>query len=123
MAARTLIIEDNATHLELMRYLLNAAGHIVYTAADGAEGIESARRVGPDLIVCDMKMPGLDGYEVAKRLKSDPVLRAVPLVAVTSYAMVGDRDQAMKAGFDGYLTKPIVPKTFVAQLEAFLPLG
>ena len=120
MAARILIIEDNPTNLELMRYLLHAAGHTLYTAADGAEGIEIARRTNPDLIVCDMKMPGLDGYEVARRLKSDPVLRAIPLVAVTSYAMVGDRDRAMAAGFDGYLTKPIVPKTFVAQLEAFL---
>jgi two-component system, cell cycle response regulator len=123
MAARILIIEDNRTNLELMSYLLHAAGHTLYTAADGVEGIERARRTNPDLIVCDMKMPGFDGCEVAKRLKGDPVLRAVPLVAVTSYAMVGDREVAIAAGFDGYLTKPIEPKTFVTQLEAFLRLG
>jgi CheY-like chemotaxis protein len=123
MAARILIIEDDPANLELMRYLLHAAGHTVSTAAGGAEGIESARRINPDLIVCDMKMPGLDGYEVAKWLKSDPALRAVPLVAVTSYAMVGDRDGVMAAGFDGYLTKPIVPREFVAELEAFLAPG
>jgi len=123
MAVRILIIEDNPTILELMGYLLRACGHVPLTAHDGLEGIETARRTDPDLIVCDIQMPGLDGYEVAKRLKSDPVLRTVPLVAVTAYAIVGDRDAALAAGFDGYLTKPIVPKTFVAQLEAFLRPG
>jgi CheY-like chemotaxis protein len=120
MPARILIIEDTPTHLELMSYLLHAAGHTLYTAVDGAQGIECARRTNPDLVVCDMRLPGLNGYEVAKQLKDDPVLRAAPLVAVTSCAMAGDRDMAMAAGFDGYLTKPIVPRTFVAQLEAFL---
>jgi hypothetical protein len=80
VAVRILIIEDNPTHLELMSYLLRAAGHTLYAAADGAEGIECARRTNPDLIVCDMRLPRLDGYEVAQRLKNDPVLRAVPLV-------------------------------------------
>jgi CheY-like chemotaxis protein len=123
VAVRILIIEDNPTHLELMSYLLRAAGHTLYAAADGAEGIECARRTNPDLIVCDMRLPRLDGYEVAQRLKNDPVLRAVPLVAVTSYAMVEDRDMAMASGFDGYLTKPIMPMTFVEELEAFLRPG
>jgi two-component system, cell cycle response regulator DivK len=123
MPARILIIEDNPTNLELMRFLLRTSGHTLFTAEDGPEGIETARRIQPDLIVCDIQMPGLDGYVVAKRLKSDPRLRAVPLVAVTSYAMVGDRDVALAAGFDGYLPKPIVPRTFVAQLEAFLGPG
>jgi CheY-like chemotaxis protein len=123
MATRILIIDDDPTNLELMSYLLRAAGHLVYTASDGALGIESARCNNPDLIACDMKMPGIDGYEVARRLKDDPALRAIPLVAVTSHAMVGDRDLALAAGFDGYLTNPIVPKTFVAQLEPFLKPG
>jgi two-component system cell cycle response regulator len=123
MAARILIIEDNPTNVELMSYLLCAAGHTLSIAPDGAQGIECARLTNPDLIVCDMKLPGLDGYEVARQLKNDPLLRTVPLVAVTSYAMVGDRELAMAAGFDGYLTKPIVPTTFVAQLEAFLRPG
>jgi two-component system, cell cycle response regulator len=123
MAARILIIEDNPTNLELMRYLLHASGHILFTASDGSEGIETARHANPDLIVCDIQMPDLDGYEVARRLKKDPVLRAVPLVTVTSYAMAGDRDAAVAAGFDGYLTKPIAPETFVSQLEVFLRPG
>jgi CheY-like chemotaxis protein len=120
MTARILIIEDNPTNLELMRFLLHASGSSLFTAADGPEGIETARRMIPDLIVCDLQMPGLDGYEVARRLKSDPVLRQVPLVAVTAYAMVGDRDGALAAGFDGYLTKPIMPRLFASQLKAFL---
>src|SRR5580658_1303541 len=117
MTARILIIEDNPTNLELMRFLLHASGSSLFTAADGPEGIETARRTIPDLIVCDLQMPGLDGYEVARRLKSDPVLRQVPLVAVTAYAMVGDRDGALAAGFDGYLTKPIMPRLFASQLN------
>jgi CheY-like chemotaxis protein len=123
MTARILIIEDNPTNLELMRFLLQAFGFTLFTAADGPEGIETARRTIPDLIVCDLQMPGLDGYEVARRLKSDPMLRKIPLVAVTAYAMVGDRDGALAAGFDGYLTKPIMPRSFVSQLEAFLRPG
>jgi two-component system cell cycle response regulator len=123
MAARILIIEDNPANLEMMRFLLQALGYSPITAGDGPEGMETAQRENPDLIVCDIQMPGLDGYEVARRLKSDPVLRAVPLVAVTAYAMVGDRDVALAAGFDGYLTKPIAPQVFVAQLEEFLQPG
>lgn len=120
MAARILIIEDNPTNLELMCYLLHASGHVLFTASDGPAGIELARLTNPDLIVCDLQLPGLDGYEVARRLKEDPVLRTVPLVTVTSYAMFGDRDLAVAAGFDGYLSKPITPSTFVTQLEVFL---
>src|SRR5205807_9611902 len=77
----------------------------------------------PDLIVCDVQLPDMDGYEVARWLKSDPGLRTVPLVAVTALAMVGDRDRILAAGFDGYLAKPINPETFVRQMEVFLRPG
>jgi two-component system cell cycle response regulator len=87
---------------------------------DGATGIAAARSTMPELIVCDIQLPGIDGYEVARLLKADPAYLDVPLVAVTALAMVGDRDQILAAGFDGYITKPIMPETFVAQLEAFL---
>jgi len=123
MAARILVIEDNPASLELMRYLLRAFGHAPLLAGDGMEGLEAARRVVPDLIICDVQLPGLDGYEVARQLKADGALRGIPLVAVTAYAMVGDRDKLLLVGFDGYLVKPIVPETFVAELEAFLPAG
>lgn len=120
MQARILIIEDNPQNMELMSYLLRAFGHIVLSASDGAEGIEMARREMLDLIVCDIHLPGVDGYEVANHLKKHPVLRQLPLVAVTALAMVGDRDKVLSAGFDGYIDKPIEPEKFVGQIEAFL---
>ncbi|MDQ2696850.1 MAG: response regulator, partial [Pseudomonadota bacterium] len=120
MSARILIIEDNATNLDLMAYLLTAFGHRVLTARDGEEGLAAARREAPQLIVCDVHMPRMDGYAVARRLKSHPALHAIPLVAVTALAMVGDRDRILAAGFDGYITKPIDPETFVRDVTAFL---
>jgi CheY-like chemotaxis protein len=121
MGARILVIEDNPANLELMSYLLRAFGHEVLTAMDGETGLEIARREGPDLIVCDIQIPKANGLEVARRVKSHPSLSKIPLVAVTAFAMVGDRDKVLSAGFDGYLAKPIIPDKFVQQVEAFLP--
>jgi CheY-like chemotaxis protein len=121
MPARILLIEDNSANLELMSYLLHAYGHAPYVAVDGVEGLEAVPREMPDLIICDVQLPKLDGCEVARRLKSTPTLRAIPLVAVTAMAMVGDRERVMAAGFDGYISKPINPEVFVRQVEAFLP--
>jgi CheY-like chemotaxis protein len=120
VAARVLIIEGNPANLELMTYLLGVYGHTVFTALDGRQGLEAARREHPDLIICDVQLPEMDGYEVARWLKSDTELRHVPLVAVTALAMVGDRDRVLAVGFDGYLTKPINPETFVRQIEIYL---
>ncbi|HEX5691005.1 MAG TPA: response regulator, partial [Roseiflexaceae bacterium] len=119
--ARILVIEDNPANLDLMTYLLRAFGHTPESAADGADGIAAARSAIPDLIICDIQLPGLDGFAVARTLKAEPSLRNIPLVAVTALAMVGDRDQILAAGFDGYLAKPIAPEMFITQLEAFLP--
>jgi two-component system, cell cycle response regulator len=119
MAARILLIEDNPANLELMSYLLRAFGYDPRTAADGRDGLEAAGSEEFDLILCDIQLPGMDGCEVARRLKADPALRTVPLVAVTALAMVGDRDRILAAGFDNYLTKPINPETFVRQVELF----
>lgn len=121
MSARILVIEDHPENLELMTYLLEAYGHQVIPAGAGTEGIEAARRERPDLIVCDIQLPDIDGLQVARHLRSSPELRGIPLVAVTAYAMVGDRERIMAAGFDSYLTKPIDVETFVKQLEVFLP--
>ena len=120
MQGRFLVIEDNPQNLELMSYLLRAFGHTVLTAGNGAEGIEIARREMFDVIICDIHLPGVDGYEVAKHLKKHPMLRQIPLVAVTAMAMVGDRDKVLAAGFDGYIDKPIMPEEFVKQIEAFM---
>lgn len=121
--ARILIIEDNAANLDLMHYLLTAFGHEPLAATDGLAGLEAAARERPDLILCDLQLPGLDGFEVARRLKADPLLGRVPLVAVTAYAMVGDRERILAAGFDGYLPKPIAPETFGQQVAVFLRGG
>jgi two-component system cell cycle response regulator len=118
--ARILIVEDNKTNRELMVYLFQAFGYLPTTAADGREGLAALARERPDLIVCDLEMPDVNGYEFARALKGDAQLRDIPLVAVTAYAMVGDRDKVLAAGFDGYLAKPINPESFVAQVEAYL---
>jgi CheY-like chemotaxis protein len=120
MRYRILVIEDNPTNMELMTYLLNAFGHTTIAARDGEEGVEAALRDSPDLILCDLSLPKLDGFGVARRLRAEPSLRAVPLIAVTASAMVGDRDKVIASGFDGYISKPIAPETFVAEVESYL---
>lgn len=119
--ARILVIEDNPINLELMTYLLRAWGHEPIAAIDGEAGIAQAQRERPALIVCDIQLPDIDGYEVARRLKLEPALAAVPLIAVTAYAMVGDRDRAQRAGFDGHFAKPIDPAALMDELARFLP--
>lgn len=114
------MIEDNAANLELMTYLLNAFGHTTVAARDGEEGVQAALRANPDLILCDIALPKLDGYGVARRLKTEASLNGVPLIAVTASAMVGDRDKVIAAGFDAYISKPITPETFVAEIEGHL---
>ncbi|MGK5026378.1 EAL domain-containing protein [Janthinobacterium sp. RB2R34] len=121
MSARILIIEDNATNMELMVYLLRAFGYTPLAAYDGEEGVRMARSEVPDLIICDVHLPKLDGYGVVAELKKDPVLRKIPALAVTALAMVGDRERLLEAGFNGYIGKPIEPDLFVAELESFLP--
>lgn len=122
--ARILVIEDNPINLELMTYLLRSWGHEPHTANDGASGLALARSAPFDLIVCDIQMPGaLDGYAVARELKADPALRSVPLVALTAFAMVGDSDRSLQAGFDRHIAKPIDPERFMAVLAEVMPGG
>lgn len=118
--ARVLVVEDNPASLDLMVYLLKAFGHTPLCARDGLNGIEEARREHPDLILCDIQLPGADGIEVCRQLKGNPVLRDIPLVAVTAYAMVGDREKLLREGFNGYLSKPINPQTFIDQVAPYL---
>lgn len=120
MTTRILIIEDNPTNMELACYVLEAFGYAVTKALDGETGVELARAAPPDLVICDLQLPGIDGIEVAMQLKAQPALSRVPLVAVTAYAMLGDRERLLAAGFDGYIAKPIDPQTFVPQVAAFL---
>lgn len=121
MPARILVVEDNVANLELMSYLLRAEGHVPTTAGDGMAGLQVALRDEFDLILSDILMPRLDGYELVRRLRSDAKLSKTKIVAVTALAMVGDRERILGAGFDGYLAKPIDPETFVRDVEMFLP--
>ncbi|KQY85437.1 response regulator [Pelomonas sp. Root1444] len=121
MAARILVIEDNAANLELARYLLSYGGYTVLEARDGAQGVDVALRERPDLIVCDLQMPLLDGYQALALLREHPECAGMAVVAVTAFSMPNDRQKVMTAGFNGYLSKPIEPENFVAQIEAFLP--
>ncbi len=124
MKRKFLLIEDNEQNRYLVNFLLEQRGYEIVSAVSGPLGIELASQVHPDLILLDIQLPGMDGYTVARTIRSNPELRATPIVAVTSYAMVGDREQAMAAGCDGYIEKPINPRTFVGEVEKFLrPVG
>lgn len=120
MSARILIIEDNPTNMELMAYLLSAFGHGVMQATTGSQGLDLSDRERPDLVICYIELPDVNGYDIARRVRRGGGLSGMPLVAVTAYAMVGDKDTALDAGFDGYITKPIDLETFVPQVEDFL---
>ncbi|HTX02207.1 MAG TPA: response regulator [Candidatus Acidoferrales bacterium] len=120
MPTRVLVVEDNATNLQLMLYLLKTFGYEASAAQDGLSGLSAADVGHFDLILCDVLMPGIDGYEFARRFKSG--LRArPPLIAVTALAMVGDKERLIASGFDGYIAKPINPESFIGEIEAFLP--
>jgi two-component system cell cycle response regulator len=118
--ARILVVEDNAANLQLMEYLLRSFGHEVKAIDNAIAGLEEAERGGYDLVLSDVRMPHLDGYEFARRFKAEPRLHATPLVAVTALAMAGDRRKALDAGFDGYIIKPIDPERFVPAVESFV---
>ncbi|MBC8096829.1 MAG: response regulator [Akkermansiaceae bacterium] len=112
-----LLIEDNEQNRYLATFLLEQHGYKVVAAHDGARGIEMARLLTPGLILLDIQLPTMDGYAVASALREIESLRNIPIIAVTSYAMVGDREKALAAGCSGYIEKPINPETFVAEIE------
>jgi two-component system cell cycle response regulator DivK len=121
MSAKILVVEDDVASGALARYLLVHAGYDVHVVTDGERGVQFALELAPDLILCDMQLPGKSGYVIAQELRSNPRWRAVPLIAVTALSMPGDRERTLSAGFDHYLAKPIAPETFVREVEAFLP--
>lgn len=114
------MIEDNAANLRLMLLLLKKFGHEALGVNDGQEGVETARRERPEVILLDIHMPRMDGYEVARLLRADAAFDGIPIVAVTALAMVGDREKVLASGFSGYISKPIEPETFVDQVQKFL---
>ncbi len=120
MTASILLIEDNPQNRYLTTFLLEQHGHQVLLAETGLEGLALASAARPDLILLDIQLPGMDGHAVARSLKADPELKSIPIVVVTSYAMVGDREKCLAAGAEGYIEKPINPETFVAEVERYL---
>jgi len=123
MGRTILLIEDNEQNRYLATFLLESRGYSVVAAEDGRRAIELATDLRPDLILLDIQLPAMDGYAVARELRRRESTRCAPIVAVTSYAMVGDREKALAAGCDGYLEKPIDPTTFATDVERFLAPG
>lgn len=119
MKGQILLIEDNEQNRYLTKFLLEKNGYAVHTASDGAMGVEMAGQILPDLILLDIQLPTMDGYAVARGLRQNAALAATPIVAVTSYAMTGDREKAMASGCDGYIEKPINPATFAEEVGRY----
>jgi CheY-like chemotaxis protein len=118
-----LVIEDNEQNLYLMRFLLEKNGFTVLEATDGEKRVGMAKEAKPHLILLDIQLPKMDGYAVARELRKNNELAGTPIVAVTSYAMVGDRERVLAAGADGYIEKPIDPEKFVDQIKKHLHWG
>jgi two-component system, cell cycle response regulator DivK len=123
MGARILVVEDNPLNLKLIRDVLEFEGFDVVTAQSGEEGVAVAASDRVDLVLMDLQLPGIDGHEALVRIRSDPRCRAVPVVAVTAFAMKDDIESARRAGFDGYIAKPISVRALPKQLAAFLQGG
>jgi two-component system cell cycle response regulator DivK len=115
-----LVIEDNENNLYLMRFIITKLGHTVIEARDGAAGVKVAKKIRPDLILMDIQLPVLDGYAATRLIREDEDLRDIPIIAVTSFAMVGDREKALDAGCTAYVEKPIQPASFIKVLEHYL---
>jgi two-component system, cell cycle response regulator DivK len=120
MSKKILVIEDTEDNRQILRDLLSMAGYDLVEAADGAEGVAMAAEHKPDLILIDIQMPVMDGYEATRRIKADPALAAIPVIAVTSYALSGDEQKARDAGCDGYIAKPFSPRQMLAKVREIL---
>ncbi|UYP47285.1 Chemotaxis protein CheY [Candidatus Lokiarchaeum ossiferum] len=117
---KVLVIEDNETNLYLMRTILKKYGCHVIEAQDGYSGVELAVAESPDLILMDIQLPILDGYGATKKIRSIEKTKNIPIIAITSYAMVGDKEKTLRAGCNVYIEKPIDPKSFIEELKKFL---
>ena len=121
MKKRILVVEDQEDNRQILRDLLSNAGFEMIEAEDGEKGVAAAARERPDLILMDIQLPILDGYEATRRIKANPELKAIPIIAVTSYALSGDDAKAVAAGCDAYVPKPYSPRALLAKIKEFLP--
>jgi two-component system, cell cycle response regulator DivK len=115
-----LVVEDNEKNLYLISFILEKMGHKVIAARTGEEGVELALQERPDLILMDIQLPGINGLETTRRIRASKKSGDVPIIALTSYALVGDREQALSAGCTGYIEKPINPETIMGEIEKHL---
>jgi two-component system, cell cycle response regulator DivK len=120
MKKRILVIEDTEDNRQILRDLLSSAGYEIIEAADGESGVAMAAKHRPDLILMDIQLPIIDGYEATRRIKADAATRHIPIVAVTSYALVGDEAKTREAGCDGYVAKPFSPRHLLEKVREFL---
>jgi len=121
MSRCILVVEDHEENRRIMRDLLTSAGYEMIEAVTGEDGVTLAERERPDLILMDIQLPGIDGYETTRRIKTNPALRAIPIIAVTSYALSGDDVKAREAGCNDYVTKPFSPRALLAKIREHLP--
>ena len=117
---RILVVEDNETNLYLIRFILEKNGYEVIEAKEGAVGVELAIKEKPDLILMDLQLPDIDGLEATKRIRASEANGEIPIIALTSFAMPGDREKALAGGCTGYIEKPINPDTFIAEIQKYL---
>ena len=120
MQKRILVIEDNEDNRRIVRDLLTSAGYEVIEAVTGSEGVTAAETQDPELILMDIQLPDFDGYEATRRIKANPTLSPIPIIAVTSYALSGDDVKAFEAGCDAYVTKPYSPRKLLAKIREYL---
>lgn len=121
MSKCILVVEDQEDNRRIVRDLLMSADYEVIEAATGEKGVTMASTHRPDLILMDIQLPGLDGYEATRRIKADPTLSRIPIIAVTSYALSGDDVKAREAGCDAYVSKPFSPRALLATVREFVP--
>jgi two-component system cell cycle response regulator DivK len=121
MSKRILVVEDQADNRRILRDMLSNAGYELIEAESGEEALMAVETERPDLILMDIQLPVMDGYEATRRIKSNPALKAVPIIAVTSYALSGDEGKARAAGCNAYVTKPFSPRALLAKVREFLP--
>ena len=121
MSKRILVVEDQEDNRQILRDLLGHSGYELMEAENGEEALAAVAKQRPDLILMDIQLPIMDGYEVTRRIKNDPSLKSIPIIVVTSYALSGDEGKAQAAGCDAYITKPFSPRVLLAKVREFLP--
>jgi two-component system cell cycle response regulator DivK len=120
MSKRVLVVDDQEDNRRILRDLLETVGYAVIEAEDGEQAVSLAQEHVPDLILMDIQLPVMDGYEATRRIKAEPALKAIPVIAVTSYALSGDDEKAFEAGCEAYVTKPFSPKALLAKVREYL---